>query len=230
MSHPSPQIEAMLREQAEAIGRPTVATTADTWPIVKINVHEGRIILAEFYAPGLPDGEHDLWPVRVTLTEEDEALAKAAEALVRAADKCAAEPVTWTDAQVFAVWTRAGQLSEVIHERIRAAHVKEAIGAVLAAASTVQPLYSSPSVEPPPQVEPAGWVRPSERMPNEGQFVFAAVHEWDQASAPLTVAHGQYKGDEWLACGEDQGTLYTPVFWMPAPPGIRLPAPPKDHP
>jgi hypothetical protein len=66
-----------------------VATTADTWPIVKINVHEGRIILAEFYTPGLPDGEHDLWPVRLTLTEEDEALAKAAEALVQAANKFA---------------------------------------------------------------------------------------------------------------------------------------------
>ncbi len=87
-----------------------------------------------------------------------------------------------------------------------------------------------PKAATPTQVEPAGWVRPSERMPNEGQFVFAAVHEWDQASAPLTVAHGQYKGGEWLACGEDQGTLYAPVLWMPAPPGIRLPAPPKDHP
>lgn len=65
-------------------------TTADTSPIVRIKVDEdGKIIDATFYAPGLPSGEHDLWPVRVTLTEEDEALMKAAESLVRAANKCA---------------------------------------------------------------------------------------------------------------------------------------------
>jgi hypothetical protein len=67
-------------------------TTADTSPIARIKVDEdGKIIDATLYAPGLPSGEHDVWPVRVTLTEEDEALMKAAESLKRAADKCDAE-------------------------------------------------------------------------------------------------------------------------------------------
>lgn len=32
-------------------------------PIVKIKVTDGEILRATFYAPGLPDGEHDLFPV-----------------------------------------------------------------------------------------------------------------------------------------------------------------------
>ncbi len=51
-------------EEAEALARRESAqpTPDDIWPIAKLTI-KGASISARLYAPGLPDGEHDVYPV-----------------------------------------------------------------------------------------------------------------------------------------------------------------------
>lgn len=43
----------------------------DVWPIVNVTVNEdGQIESAKLYAPGLPPGNHDVYPVRVPYMDE----------------------------------------------------------------------------------------------------------------------------------------------------------------
>lgn len=37
----------------------------DTAPIARVTVRDGAIVAANLYAPGLPDGKHDVWPCPV---------------------------------------------------------------------------------------------------------------------------------------------------------------------
>lgn len=46
------------------LGVPTPIADTDVWPIVRVEVTNGKITSATQYAPGLPDGEHDVYPVR----------------------------------------------------------------------------------------------------------------------------------------------------------------------
>lgn len=49
----------------------TPASTADTAPIAKLTISDdGRKVQASLYAPGLPDGEHDVWPCPVENGED----------------------------------------------------------------------------------------------------------------------------------------------------------------
>lgn len=43
------------------------AETAGTFPVAKLTVRDGSLVRASLYAPGLPDGEHDVFPVPLDL-------------------------------------------------------------------------------------------------------------------------------------------------------------------
>lgn len=109
----------------------------------------------------------------------------------RAALRQGAQPAgeVWTDAQVMEIWIRAGKLSDVINERIRAGHAKEAIGAVLAAAATLRPL--TPHSEAPPQASTQGAeaLRAIEEACNYSPHRDA--NTWDEGLAKLIHHHAR---------------------------------------
>ena len=71
------QIEA-LRQTLERLRRPSVDDTA---PIARLHILDGDISEANLYAPGLPDGEHDVWPCPVAGPTGVEAWAICADGL-----------------------------------------------------------------------------------------------------------------------------------------------------
>jgi hypothetical protein len=62
-------VSKLADEIDTSAGRVDAATTSDTWPIAKLTV-AGDTVTASFYTPGLPDGEHDVWPCPVALDHE----------------------------------------------------------------------------------------------------------------------------------------------------------------
>lgn len=60
------EMPALDEVRAILAGSPPSATTADTWPCARITVDEaGKVVSGELYAPGLPAGTHDVYPVVV---------------------------------------------------------------------------------------------------------------------------------------------------------------------
>ena len=74
-------------------------------PIARVNVEDGQIYSATMYAPGLPDGEHDLFPVPLSPKGElrQSMFASVLPGLRKAPEQCPdckaiAQPVIWHDA------------------------------------------------------------------------------------------------------------------------------------
>ncbi|SUD94262.1 Uncharacterised protein [Ralstonia mannitolilytica] len=63
--------ESIARLRQEIGAQPAESDTDNVWPIVNITVSEsGEVTAAKLYAPGLPAGNHDVYPVRVPYMDE----------------------------------------------------------------------------------------------------------------------------------------------------------------
>ncbi len=105
-------INALAAPGAEAAVTAEAAAQADdVWPIVNLDIDEqGVITNAKLYAPGLPAGNHDVYPVRVPyMDEHTEAWLACAKALREADPACFVGPGSGIECAVAAIHRLAAQ-------------------------------------------------------------------------------------------------------------------------
>lgn len=128
-------MERLLIEAAEALVTPD---SREVWPIVNVTVDEtGKIIEAKQYAPGLPPGSHDVYPVKVPyMDEHTEAWLAVCRVLDETRPRWRDGPENGINCAIAAI--RAPQTTEPMPLR-RKSLTDDQIGAMFAAAAFVSP-------------------------------------------------------------------------------------------